>query len=94
MERMYVDCQLTELEASFIAKKTVVEDKIRTIRVMIENQRKEHEAVMAGLKVSILEHESELPEIRRNYTAEKAEIMKQLCDGEGGNGCSDATGGR
>ena len=89
MERKYVEFQLTELEADFTAKKTVVEDKIRSIRVMIENQRKEHEAIIVGLKVSILELETELSGIKRDYTAERAEIMKQFCDGEGGTGSAD-----
>lgn len=56
---------------------------------MIENQRKEHEAIIVGLKVSILELETELSQIKRDYTAEKAEIMKQFRDGEGGTWGTD-----
>lgn len=76
MKQKNVEYQLAELEAGFTARKTGVEDAIRNVRKEIANQQKEHDIIIAGLKVQILELEIELSGVKREYTRERMEIMK------------------
>lgn len=80
MDQKQFESLMAEQDAAFVAKKTAVENEIRSIKIEIEECHKNHDMRVSELKAAILELEMKLADAKKDHAVGRAALMKGFCE--------------